>query len=143
MLNIDLFFHAAIESNQYLVSALGGRIFNTARPDIDEEQDKIPYVIVTYEGGSATDDDKDEYIAPLGSATVSILVVASDRQSLASLTHDIHDVIVGALEDENFQEGFDWEFEIDSCTPSAGAVQYDSSKPCYFQTLTYQCDQSV
>ena len=143
MLNIDLFFHAAIESTPNLVKSLGGRIFNTARPDIDEEQDKIPYVIVTYDGGSATDDDKDEYVAPLGSATVSILVVAADRQTRASLTHDIHDVIVASLEDEKFQEGFDWEFEIESCTPSAGAVQYDSSKPCYFQTLTYQCDQSV
>ena len=143
MLNIDLFFHAAIESTQNLVKSLGGRIFNTARPDIDEEQDKIPYAIVTYEGGSAADDSKDDDIAPLGSATVSILVVAADRQSLANLTQDIHEAVVSALEDEDFQDGYDWSFEIDSCIPSAGAVQYDPSKPCYFQTLTYQCEQSV
>lgn len=140
MLNIDLFFHAALDANASLIESLGGRVFNTARPETDEETDAIPYVIITYDGGGASDNSKDEYIATLDTATVSVLIVATDRNALADISQQIHDTIVSALEDNTIWDSYSWPFVIDSCVESAGAVQYDPSKPCFFQTLTYQCN---
>lgn len=144
MLNVDMLFHAALEANHDLMEMLGGRVFNTARPELDEQEDKLPYAIITYEGGASSGDTKDNDLSALDSANISILLVVGDRQGLADVTELVEDSISDAFEQyDELNEKHQWRFYIDDCTPSAGPVQYDPAKPCYFQTLTYQCDTSI
>lgn len=143
MLNVDAFFYASLLGSDDITEVTEGRIFNPARPEIDEDEDKIPYIIIRYEGGQSESAYKDKVLANLDSATISILVVANSREDLAELTELVSDTIEGDFESEDIYDVHDeWNFYIDSCQMSAGPVEYDSMKPCCFQQLTYQCDTS-
>lgn len=141
MLNVDLFFHAALELSPDVINTLGGRVFNTARPEIDEEEDRIPYVIISYDGGGSDGGTKDSRLSTLSSATVSVLIVAESRNDLARIANMVHSSIESAFRiAPEICKDRDWPFVIYSASESAGPVQLDPMKPCYFQTLTYQCN---
>lgn len=140
MLNIDQFFYHALRSNADIIEVTDGRIFNTGRSEVDETEDRIPYIIITFDGASADTYGKDDRCAELSTATVSVLCVGDEREDLAELTEMVHDTIRQAMEETDFYEHDGWSFVIESCTPTASAVQMDEMKPCYYQTLTYNCD---
>ena len=143
MLNVDLFFTAALRDSADVIEVTEGRIFDPARPLLDEEEDKIPYLIVTYDGGGSSGISKDNVIDDLDGATVSIIAVANDREGLADLTETVSEAIEAAFEDAetaDFYERHDLGFYISGCTPSAGPVMMDEEKPCCYQKITYQCD---
>lgn len=143
MLNIDKFFHEALRRSGDVMEAVDGRIFNPARPEIDEEEDLIPYLIITYDGGQSDTGSKDDNLSRLSSATVSILCCAEDRQALADLTELVEGTIAQEFATEGLYDDHDeWAFYIDNAMESAGPVQFDAQKPCCFQTLTYQCETS-
>lgn len=139
MLNIDLFFHKALAECADLVEVTDGRIYNTARPDKDESEDRLPYIIVTFDGATAGEDTKDEVCAQLEHGTVSVLCVCETRADLANLTEMVYEAIAEELEEFEW-DASQFDFCIFGCTPNASAVQYDPDKPCYFQKLTYNCD---
>lgn len=139
MLNVDKLFIAALNQSNDVTDMVSDRIFDPARPEKDDLEDKIPYIIVTYDGGSSDGGYKDTTLAPLNQATVSVLCVAATRAALATLTESAYAAIEDALYDDSIYSDKDWRFYIEDCTPSASAVQMDELKPCYFQTLTYQC----
>ena len=132
MLNTDKFFWDALRTDASVTKATGGRIFNTARSTIEEKQDRVPYVIITFD--SLTNDETtkdDEAESPYDSVNVSILCVANDREQLARLTQAVRDrnreYMLGKGDSYGIE---DWQF-------SAGAVMYDELKPCMYQTLNY------
>lgn len=129
----DKFFIEALFASHAVKTAFEGRIFDTARPEIDEEEDKIPYLIVTNEGVQNVTESKDDVgESDTDNVTISVLVVATDRQHLAELSQLIRTTLRNAItEDDN--EIIDYSF-------SAGAIQYDGMKPCHFVTLNYQCE---
>lgn len=136
MLNVDKFFSLALTKTGNVSEICDGRIFNPGRTTEDEDEDKIPYVIVSYEGGQgqrATDDDG--RLAVLSSAQVTILCVAEDRERLATLTEEVHSTIVAAFKTLDLAEGEP--FGIEDATESAGPVMFDPTKPCCFQQLNY------
>lgn len=144
MLNVDLFFVAAITGSNEIQELVRGRIFDPARPESDEEEDKVPYIIVTYDAGGSSSSSDDDILAPLDNATVSVLCCANSRQELAVLTDSVQSVIGQELISRDlWQEHQEWSFYIDTATPSAGQVQLDPGKPCYYQTLTYVCETST
>lgn len=129
----DKFFIEALSNSDVVTSAFEGRIFDTARPEIDEEEDKIPYLIVTNEGVQNITESKDDVgESDTDNVTISVLVVATDRQHLAELSQLIRTTLRNAIEATD-EEILDYTF-------SAGPVQYDGMKPCHFVTLTYQCE---
>ena len=132
MLNTDKFFWDALRTDASVTRATGGRIFNTARPTIEEKHDRVPYVIITFD--SLTNDETtkdDEAESPYDSVNVSILCVANDREQLARLTQAVRDRNREYMLDKGDSYGIeDWQF-------SAGAVMYDELKPCFYQSLNY------
>lgn len=138
-LQTDIAFNHALSTDERLREAVAGRIYNTAIPLPDEDADNVPvpYIIITYDGMTndvATKDDP--YEGDGDSVNISVLVVAETRSALADLIqivrNTIHDYFVEHYDEE---EIIPMDYSL-SATP----VQYDSWKPCYFQTLTYQCD---
>lgn len=138
-LQTDIAFNHALATDERLRTAVEGRIYNTAIPLPDEDADNVPvpYIIITYDGMTndvATKDDP--YEGDGDSVNISVLVVAATRSALADLMQMVRDTI-----HDYFVEHADEEDIIPmDYSLSATPVQYDSWKPCYFQTLTYQCD---
>lgn len=142
MLNVDTYFYECLRRSS-VKDAVDGRIFNPARPEIDEKEDKVPYIIIEYDGGSADNGTKDDKVAELSNATIAVTCVADDREKLARLTELVNDTITDALEQDLYYDEHDeWRFYIEYCTPAALNVEMDIKKPCCYQTLTYQCETS-
>lgn len=145
-LRIGSAFLAALRANADLQTMLGGmaaaddetytgaRIFYVARMEADELQDRIPYIVVMPKG-ITTQGNKDDYDAE-EVATVEVLCVATDGESLVELAEMVKTTIDDSLQgDETYR--------IDDFAFSASAVQFDPDKPCFFQTLTYQCSTTI
>lgn len=134
-LKTDIFFHNALQASEAVLSAVGDRIFNTARPTIDEDEDKIPYIIIAFDGLQNNADTKDDGVEGTEDrVTVSILCVTGNRQRLATLAENVRKTCIDYWNDHQDEEltPIEWQF-------SASQVQYDPDKPCCYQILTYQC----
>jgi len=137
-LQIGKAFISALRSNSDLLRVLGGqgknldgaRIFSVARPQEDENKDKIPYLIIQPQGLTAQT-DKDGYEEG-DNDTVSILIVAAEYEDLINLSQMVRDTIATMLVEEH--DGF----QIDDYSLTVGPTQMDVQKPCYFHEFTYQ-----
>ena len=121
------------------MQAVDGRLYSTAipMPDEDAENVPVPYIIVTFNGLNNEGTTKDDpFEGDTDVVQIGVEVTAVNREQLAELTQlvrsTIHDYLTEDVDDER-QTIDDYQF-------SAEAVQYDSLKPCYWQTLRYQCD---
>lgn len=142
-LDIDLFFFHALNDDADVVDMTQGRVFNTCRKGKDEDEDKIPYIIITNDGASADADDKDGCVSPMDSGVCSVLIVAKTRDQLAELQRMATEAIADCAENIDWSEMTDWDFQDLTATPNAGAIQYDEMKPCIFRTITYQCQTTA
>lgn len=140
-LSTDSIFIAAISSDNDIMAALGktskrpARLYSTAIPLPDEQADNVPvpFVIVTIDGLTNDETTKDDpFESNDDKVTIGITVAASHRKALADLTQAIRSTI--------HQYMMENETPVEDYAFSAEAVQYDSLKPCYWQTLVYQCD---
>ena len=135
----DSLFIAAIRANNSIMSQIGGRLYSTSIPLPDEDADNVhvPYIIVTFDGLNNEQTTKDDpFEGDDDKVTIGIEVCARNRSELAGLASivraQVHSYMVSQLEGENPS--------ITDYVMSAEAVQYDSMKPCYWQTLRYVCD---
>ena len=143
----DSIFTTALQSNSDLMATLGyvaptltdkgkpARLYGTAIPLPDEDLDNVPvpYVIVTFDGlnnDAGTKDDR--YESEYDRVNIGIEVVGKTLEDLHGLTQEVRDTILSY-----FREN---ETAVSDYTFSADAIQYDSLKPCYWQTLRYQCE---
>lgn len=138
-MSTDSIFIAALTSSQEVMQTIDGRLYSTAipMPDEDAENVPVPYVIVTFNGLNNEGTTKDDpFEGDTDVVQIGVEVTAINREQLAELTQlvrtTIHDYLTEDVDDER-QTIDDYQF-------SAEAVQYDSLKPCYWQTIRYQCD---
>lgn len=132
-LAIDKFFFRALKNDNDIMELTQGRIFNTARTAEAEAADMVPYLIITYEGMSNINDAKDyAYEGPTDTEDIGILCVATTRDALASLVMRVRRAVKYYIDDAPFAPN--------SYTLSASSVEYDSMKPCFYQTLRYACE---
>ena len=143
----DSIFIAAIQSNTELMEALGyeapeeeyegrpGRLYGTAIPLPDEDVDNtpVPYVIVTFDGLNNQNKTKDDvYESSYDTVNIGVEVTGETIKDLHELTQAVRNTILSYFR-EHKTAVIDYTF-------SADAIQYDSLKPCYWQTLRYQCE---
>lgn len=131
----DSIFIAAIQSNPALVERIGGRLYGTAIPLPDEDADNVPvpYVIVTFNGLNNQNQTKDDvYESNYDTVNIGVEVTGETIDNLHELTQAVRDTILGYFREH--------ETAVSDYTFSADAIQYDSLKPCYWQTLRYQCE---
>lgn len=143
-LSTDRFFFQALRTEGDIIELTQGRIFNPAREDIDEEEDKIPYIIISLDGTQNVPTDKDaQGEGRLDTDTISVLCVAEDRESLANLAELVRRTLRKALVDFGEDEAVEYGFSITDYAFAGGAVQFDPGKPCCFQTLTYSVENEI
>ncbi len=123
----------ALSASDTVQSLTEGRIFNTIRPELDEKEDKIPYVVVTYEGMTNDCDNKDMVEGASDNERVQVLCVACDRIQLANLINAARDAIREYLSEHDSLI----EFGIADYELSASAILSDWTVPCTYQSLNY------
>ena len=108
------------------------RIFNTMRPEDDEKEDKIPYIVVTYEGMTNDNETKDSIEGNEDVERVNVLIVAQDRVQLANIVNAARTAIREYLGGDAFAK-----YSIADYSVSASAVLGDWTVPCTYQSLNY------
>ena len=139
----DKVFYNALRSNAELMATVGGRIESTSIPVPDEEFDNVdvPYIIITFDGLQNEGFTKDNsFEGDQDKVQVSIEVAANTRDDLGDIMQTIRETIIEYFEDTEGHARDDYDYIPQNYTFTASAVGYDSMKPCYYQTLTYNCD---
>ena len=139
----DKVFYNALRSNAALMAQVGGRIESTSIPVPDEQLDNepVPFIIITFDGLQNDGYTKDNsFEGDTDRVTVSIEVAAQSRDELGQIMSDIRQTVINYFEDTEGHAWDDYEYVPTNYTFTAGKVSYDSMKPCYYQTLTYNCD---
>lgn len=135
----DSIFVEALTSSTAIAEYVDDRIYGTAIPVPDEDllNEPVPYVVVLFDGltnGGLTKDSF--YEGDEDTVTIGIEVAADTLTTLHTLTSLVRTTIRNYFENySGASEGLiplDYQF-------SAGRIEYDSMKPCYWQTLQYQC----
>lgn len=138
----DKVFYNAIRSNAALMEQVGGRIESTSIPVPDDQLDNepVPYVIISFDGLQNEGFTKDNsYEGDTDKVQVSIDVTAQTRDELGDLMQTIRQTVIDYFEGIQKTDD-DWPLIPNNYTLTASPVAYDSMKPCYYQTLTYNCD---
>lgn len=138
----DKVFYNALRSNAALMEQVGGRIESTSIPVPDEEFDNVPvpYVIITFDGLQNEGFTKDNsFEGNEDKVQVSIEVAANTRDELGDIMQTIRQTVIDYFESVEAGDD-DWPLIPNNYTFSASDIGYDSMKPCYYQTLTYNCD---
>lgn len=139
----DKVFYNALRSNSTLMTRVGGRIESTSIPVPDEDflNEPVPYVIITFDGLQNEGFTKDNsFEGDTDKVQVSIEVAAESRDELGEIMQTIRETVVAYFEDDEGHAWDDYQYIPNIYTFTASAIGYDSMKPCYYQTLTYNCD---
>lgn len=139
----DKVFYNALRSNATLMERVGGRIESTSIPVPDDKflDTPVPYIIITFDGLQNEGFTKDNsYEGDQDKVQVSIEVAADTRDDLGEIMQTIRETIIEYFEDDDGHAWDDYQYIPTNYTFTASPVGYDSMKPCYYQTLTYNCD---
>lgn len=145
-LQTDIIFVKALRADEELMAKLAaGDVYNTAiaLPDEDLDNAPLPFVIVSFDGLTNDVETKDDpYEGDSDDVTISITIAARTRSELGQLAEavrqQVHQYFVDADPTDEDADLIPHDYQL-----SAQAVIYDSSKPCYWQVLTYQCDTNA
>jgi hypothetical protein len=153
-LSTDIFFIAAIKTNEDLMDMLPAHDVydNVANPDEDMDNVPLPYIIVNNDGGQNIAESKDdEYESPDDQVNISIRIVACNRDQLDTIVSEVRKTIHSCVCDTTIittaNASTDSDDEPEDVTPLA-PYQYDLSfsdisfspdKPCHQIMLYYAC----
>ena len=138
-LELDELFFNALMADGDLVLAVGGRIESTCFEVSPEDQDntQLPCIIVTDDGLTNQPTDKDiEWESSQDRVQASVEVDAKDPKQVKQLIRMVRKAISNYIE-SLADNGEDVPYLVSVQT---NGVAWDWMKPCYHETITYQCD---
>lgn len=141
ILNIDLFFFAAIKQNTELMKMIGYRLFDTMRSSTAEDEDKLPYIIVVSDKSNASTSTKDSNTDLPDRGLIRVLCVAENTERLAKLTSLTTKAIVDANATRAIYDAHpDWDFSRLHISIEPDEKVGDPTKPCLFRELLCYCE---
>ena len=141
MLRLDKIFFDAIVADNDLMQAVGGRVKSTCFEVSPDEQDNtpLPYILILDEGKQPAQTTKDDGWMPsqwrvgvgveVGASSpneVDVLVM----KTMKAIANYISTLASQGEEIPYLNEGF----------PQTQGVDWDWTKPCYWDLAQYQCD---
>lgn len=141
MLRLDKIFFDAIIADEELMQAVGGRVKSTCFEVSPDEQDNtpLPYILILDEGKQPAQTTKDDEWMPsqwrvgtgveVGSKSPNE-VDALVMKAMKAIANHISTLVSQGEEIPYLNEGF----------PQTQGVNWDWTKPCYFDVAHYQCD---
>ena len=134
----DIAVMHSLNRSDALTTLVENRIFNTMRPEYDEQEDKIPYIVVTYEGMTNDNDNKDSIEGDEDVERVNVLIVAQDRVQLSNIINEARTAIRDYLGSDAFDT-----YGIADYSVSASVILGDWTVPCVYQSLNYTISTSL
>lgn len=147
-LSTDIFFIAAIKSNNDLMEILAAHDIynNVANPDYDMDNVALPYIIVNNDGGNNNLMSKDEeYEGDEDKVNISVRIVAKNRKQLDDLATEVRRTVNQYIREmesliEAGEEPDGYELKPSDYTFSFSDISYDMLKPSHTIMLYYNCD---
>jgi len=141
MLRLDKIFYDAIVADDELMQAIGGRVKSTCFEVPPDEQDNtpLPYIIIRDYGKQPAQTTKDdEWMPSQWRVGAGIEVGAASPNEVDTLVMKAMKAVAAYISTLDAQaenipylnEGF----------PQTQGVDWDWTKPCYFDIAQYQCD---
>lgn len=133
---LDEIFYAAIRANETLVSMTGGRIYSTCIevPPTKEDNTPVPYLIITDDPFTNDLGSKDSiWESMYDNVKSSVIISARSPKEVRLIRRLVREAIaayVGSMEDE----------APELVSSSNEGIAWDWMKPCFYDTLHYQCD---
>ena len=145
-LRTDIIFVKALQSNTALVESLPANgIYNTSipLPDVELLNAPVPFIIVRMTDGNNDASNKDEsFEGESDTVNIEVTLCAESREELGDMAETVRKTIreyfeTADPEDEDYElVPVDYQFGFSGPT-------YDPDKPCFYQSLTYQCDTNA
>lgn len=135
-LTTDEVFYNALMSDEKVIAATGGRIRSTCFevPPTEQDNTQTPYIIVMFDGMQNEESTKDDYEGDTDTTTISIEVAAESRKEVGIVTRLVRQAVRNYFRDVDDDEDIPKDYHL-----TASPVAWDWTKPCYYQTMTYQC----
>ncbi len=141
MKDLDEIFYDALMADESLKEAVGERIASTCFEVAPDEQDNtpLPYIIVTHDGFVNSAGTKDNvWEGDEDVVQASVEVSASSRNEVGRLLLMVRRAISNYIT-KMYADG-EYVPELMPEHPKSSGIAWDWTKPCYYTTLTYQCD---
>jgi hypothetical protein len=141
MLRLDKIFFDAITADTDLMQAVGGRVKSTCFEVSPEDQDNtpLPYIIIRDLGKQPAQTTKDDVWMP------SQWRVGAGVEVGAKSPNEVDALVMKAMKAiANYISTLASQGEeipyLDEGFPQTQGVNWDWTKPCYFDVVHYQCD---
>ena len=139
VIELDKLFYDALQADETLMAAVGGRIVSTCFEVGPDEKDNtpLPCIIVTDDGLTNNQQTKDNvWEAAEDRVQASVEVDATSPKQVKQLVRMVRKAINNYVTSQ-YTQGAD--------IPNLQSVQtngvaWDWMKPCYHSTVSYQCD---
>ena len=142
----DKVFYNALSSSTDLAAYVDDRIYNTSIPVPDDDllNEPVPYIIITFDGMQNEGYTKDNsFEGDTDKVQIGIEITADNREALGTLTQAVRDAVIAYFQDQEGHTTEDYDLVPEDYTLTAGPVQYDPIKPCFYQILNYNCDTNT
>lgn len=141
MLRLDKLIFDAISADADLMQAVGSNVKSTCIEVSPDEKDKtsLPYLLIIDEGKAPTDSTKDDgWMPSQWRVTAGVEVAGKSPNAVDDLTMKVMKAISNHIKTLSangedipcLNEGY----------PKTQGIAWDWTKPCYFDTVLYQCD---
>ena len=139
-LTTDEIFWNALKHDADIMKTTGGRIYSTAItvPPTEQDNVSVPYIVTSFGGGGNDQQTKDDYESDSDSVKISIEVTAKTREELGELMKKVRQAVRNYFRDAT-EDSEDYDLIPDDYQLNFSEVSWDWEKPCFWQTLTYQC----
>lgn len=141
MKDLDEIFYDALMADEALKEAVGGRIASTGFEVAPEDQDNtpLPYIVVYNDGFFNADGTKDDvWEGGDDNVQASVEINAESRNDVGRLQ-----LMARRAIDRYIRQMYSECEEVPELLPEyprSNGIEWNWTKPCYFTTLTYQCD---
>ena len=139
VIELDKLFYDALQSDETLMAAVGGRIVSTCFEVGPEEKDNtpLPCIIVTDDGLTNDQQTKDNvWEADEDRVQASVEVDGTSPKQVKHLVRMVRKVINNYVT-SLYAQG---EYIPNLKQVQTNGVAWDWMKPCYHSTVSYQCD---
>jgi len=137
MQELDEIIYAALTADTALMKETGGRIKSTCFevPPTQEDNVKPPYIIITDDPMQNELESKDdEWESDNDIVQASVIINAKSPKDVKRLRRTIRHIIA------EYVESIEPPLRPELLSLSNDGIAWDWTKPCYFDTLHYQCE---
>ena len=138
-MELDEIIYAAWTANETLSSETGGRIYSTCIevPPTDDDNTPLPYIIIDEEPSQNDQGTKDTvWESDVDIVNVGVIISATSPKEVKRLRRLVRRAVGSYV--ESMTEGIPYLRQA-----SRDGIAWDWTKPCYYDTLHYQCDMQI